>query len=135
MTSFQINWRSVDLAMTEYVTSDYHKKHTKKYVSMNLLKFSMWLNHLFRRINFSILGHGMWFLKNGEKFSSQFYGEYFDLTECNVLFDNEHLILICFFLLIDTEFDLKIIFRILNPEKYIYENPQNVVFKSDFSII
>ena len=32
MTSFQINWRSVDLAMTEYVTSDYHKKHTKKYV-------------------------------------------------------------------------------------------------------
>ena len=41
-----------------------------------------------------------------------------DLTECNVLFNNEHLILIRFFLLIDTEFDLKITFRLLNPENY-----------------
>ena len=29
------------------------------------------------------------------------------LTECNVLFNNEHLVLIWFFLVIDTEFDLK----------------------------
>ena len=41
-----------------------------------------------------------------------------DLTECNVLFNNEHLILIWFFLLIDTEFDLKITLRILNPENH-----------------
>ena len=56
-----------------------------------------------------------------------------DLTECNVLFNYEHLILIWYFLLIDTEFDL----RILNPEiiKYITENPQDVViFKIVFSI-
>ena len=75
---------------------------------------------LFRRIIFSILGHGMWFLKNlyfifmvwrnyshwieFGKFSSQFYGEY--------------LLLIWFFLLIATEFDLKITFRILNPENH-----------------
>ena len=39
-----------------------------------------------------------------------------DLTECNVLFNNEHVILIWFFLLIDT--DLKITFRILNPENH-----------------
>ena len=36
------------------------------------------------------------------------------LLKCN--FDNEHLILIRFFLLIDNEFDLKIALRILNPE-------------------
>ena len=41
-----------------------------------------------------------------------------DLTECNVLFNNDHLILIWVFLLIDTEFDLKITFRILNPENH-----------------
>ena len=41
-------------------------------------------------------------------------------------------------LMIDTEYDLKITFRILKPENHqvINENPQNVViFKSDFSII
>ena len=41
-----------------------------------------------------------------------------DLTECNVLFNNEHLILIRLFLLIDTEFDLNITFEILNPENH-----------------
>jgi len=40
------------------------------------------------------------------------------LTECNVLFNNENLILIRFFLLIDTEFDLKITFWIINPENH-----------------
>ena len=34
----------------------------------------------------------------------------------NVLFNNEHLILIWVFVLIDNEFDLKITLRILNPE-------------------
>ena len=38
------------------------------------------------------------------------------LTKSNVLFDNEYLILIWFFLLIDNEFDLKFTLRILNPE-------------------
>ena len=59
------------------------------------------------------------------------------LTKCNALFKNEHLILIWFFLLIDNEFDLKHILRILNSEiiKNINENPQNVViFKIVFSI-
>ena len=67
----------------------------------------------------------------------QFYGEYV-LTKCNVLFNNEHLILICFCLLIDSEFDLNITLKILNPEiiKNIDENPQNAVFfKIVFSII
>ena len=43
-----------------------------------------------------------------------------DLTEYNASFNNEHLILILiwFFLLIDTEFDLKITSRILNPENH-----------------
>ena len=41
-----------------------------------------------------------------------------DLTECNVLFNNEHLIWIWFFLLIDTKFDLKITYRILNLENH-----------------
>ena len=50
------------------------------------------------------------------KFSSQFMDNISDLTECNVLFNHEHLILIWFY---DTEFDLKITLRILNPE-----NPQ-----------
>ena len=36
-------------------------------------------------------------------------------TKCNVLFNNEQLILILFFLLIDNEFDLRITLRILNP--------------------
>ena len=40
------------------------------------------------------------------------------LTKCNVLFNNEHLILICFVLLIDNEFDLKITLRILDPENH-----------------
>jgi len=37
------------------------------------------------------------------------------LTKCNVLFNNEHLILILL-LLIDNEFDLKITLRISKPE-------------------
>ena len=41
-----------------------------------------------------------------------------DFTECNVLFNNAHLILILFFLLIDTEFDLKITLKLLNPENH-----------------
>ena len=36
-----------------------------------------------------------------------------ELTECNVLFNNEHLIL-----LIDTKLDLKITLSILNPENH-----------------
>ena len=48
--------------------------------------------------------HWIWF----GRFSSQFYGEYF-LTKYNVLFNNEHLILIWFFLLIDNGFDLKLL--------------------------
>ena len=35
-----------------------------------------------------------------------------------LLFNNEDLMLIWFFLLIDTEFDLKINFRMLNPENH-----------------
>ena len=38
------------------------------------------------------------------------------LPKCNVLFNNEHLILILLFLLIDNEFDLKITLRISKPE-------------------
>ena len=34
-----------------------------------------------------------------------------DLTECNALFNNEHLILIWFFFLIDTEFDSKLLWE------------------------
>ena len=85
-------------------------------------------NHLFRRIIVSIQGHGKWFLKNCfsfswseeiicshwiefGKFSSQFMENISDLTECNVLLNNEHLILIWFFSWIDTEFDLKITLR------------------------
>ena len=49
-----------------------------------------------------------------------------DLTECNVLFINEHLILIGFFLLIETEFDLKITFRRLNPENSDQEPSYNM---------
>ena len=41
-----------------------------------------------------------------------------ELTECDVLFNNEHLILIWFLLFIDTEFDLKITLRILNTENH-----------------
>ena len=48
------------------------------------------------------------------------------LKKWNVLFNNEHLILIWLFLVIDNEFDTKITLRILNPEiiKYINKNPQ-----------
>ena len=42
------------------------------------------------------------------KFLHSFMENISDLTECNVLFKYEHLILIWCFLLIDTEFDLKI---------------------------
>jgi len=88
------------------------------------------LNHLIRQIIFSIHGHGKWFLKNcitflwSEEiivigynlvsFLHNFFGEYFCLTKCNVLFNNEHLILIRFFLLIDNEFDFKITLRLSN---------------------
>ena len=54
----------------------------------------------------------------------------------NDLFNNEHLILICFFLLIDNEFDSKITLRVWNPEinKNINENPPNIViFKIVFT--
>ena len=40
------------------------------------------------------------------------------LTKCHVLFNNEHLILMWFFLFIDNEFDLKITLRLLNPENH-----------------
>ena len=40
------------------------------------------------------------------------------LTKCNVLFNNGHLILIWFFLLIDNEFDLKITLKILYPKNH-----------------
>ena len=89
------------------------------------------LNHLFRRIFFSVHGHSKWFLKNcisflwseeiiviGYKFALQFYGEYFCLPKCNILFNNEHLIIIWFFLLIENELDLKIALRKLNPENH-----------------
>ena len=53
------------------------------------------------------------------------------LKKCNILFNNEHLILIRFFLLIDTEFKFKNYFEntylIQKIIKYIYENPPNVV--------
>jgi len=47
-------------------------------------------------------------------FLHNFVGEYFCLTKCNVLFNNEYLILIRFFLLIDNEFDFKITLRLSN---------------------
>ena len=110
------------------------------------------LKNLFRRIIFSIHGHVKWFLKivflcseeiivigyNLVSFLHNFMENISFLTKCNVLFNNENLILIWFFLFIDNEFDLKITLRILNQKiiKYINENPQNVViFKIVFSIM
>ena len=103
------------------------------------------LNHLFRRIIFSI--HGQWrgkcFLKNCISFLrsediivieynfSSFLHNFMEnisvLTNCNVLFYNEHLLLIWFFSLINNKFDIKITLRILIQKiiKYINENPQN----------
>ena len=91
-------------------------------------------NHLFRRIIYHIHGHGKWFLKkcisflwseeiivigyNLVSFLHNFMKNISVLTKCNVLFNNEHLILICFFLLIDNEFDFKITLRISNPENH-----------------
>ena len=100
---------------------------------MSLFSWSGGWNHLFRRIIFSIHGHGKCFLKNYFHFmvwkiSVNGYNlvsilHYFMenisvLTKCNVLFNNGHLILIWFFLLIDNEFDLKITLKILYPENH-----------------
>ena len=66
------------------------------------------LNDLFRRINFSILGHGRYAISEKLKwyeeiiviglnlvsFLHSFIENISDLTECNVLYDNKHLILI-----------------------------------------
>ena len=82
--------------------------------------------------HFSIHGHGQSFLKNCisflwyeeiivigynlVSFLNNFRENISDLTECNVLYNNEHSIWIWFFLLIDNGFHLKITLRILNPE-------------------
>ena len=106
---------------------------TNKVVDTN----SRGVNHLFRRIIFSIQRHGYWFLKNcilflwSEEiiviiynlvsFAHKSTENISVLTKCNVLLNNEHLILIWFFSFIDNEFDVKTSLRIWNPEiiKYI----------------
>ena len=96
------------------------------------------LNHLLRRIIFSIHGHGKWFLKSilfmvWRNYSHWIqFGKFYSicmenisvLTKCNVLSNNEHLILIWFFLLIDNEIDLKNYFHVIKIQKitkYVYQ--------------
>ena len=89
------------------------------------------LNHLFWWIIFSFLGHGKQFLKNCISFSRNDC----QWIECNVLFNNKHLILIWFFLLIDTEFYLKITLRLLNPENqqlYLWKSAKCCYFQNQF---
>ena len=111
--------------------------------SMNM---SGGLNHIFWKIIFSIHGYGKWFLKNCisllwfEKiiligyilvsFLQNCMENISVLPKCIVLYYNEQLILILFFLLIDNEFDFKFTLIILNQENH--EKCQ--MFKIVFSI-